>query len=252
MSNKIIIIHGVQTGDNSSAINGPQKMEKALTGYIDGRAELSVAYPAYESINDETIKSISIINDLILSRLNKAASTVADGLLEIVGDVYNYNYSDVGKSIRDYVRAEIEDNPNCILVGHSLGSVICFDIIADMMRENRFKDLDRANWPIKSLITFGSPLALSMFRNTRNIAPNNGNDIFNWFNYSDRNDPVVSGNIFGSEFEENHLMYDTYKDPNQMYHIHDRQIETGFHLLSHVNYWQNQHIIARIADQLVS
>ena len=246
--NNVVIVHGVQTGDDLSAVGGPKKMEQTLTSFVANRAEFSVAYPAYEHLNEEAQSSIKLINKLILSRLNKPAEMVVDKLIDIVGDVYGYEKTGVGEKIRDFVRAEIEKHPNCILLGHSLGSVVSFDILMDMFGEGLFKGKKITEWPVRSFITFGSPLALDMFSKKRQLLNHEGNETFYWFNYSDRNDPVISGNIFGNEFKSNNMLRDAYQDPSGNTLIEDYQVETGFHLLSHVNYWDQDQIIAQIAN----
>ena len=247
--NKLVIVHGVQKGDDLSAVKGPQQTADALREYIAGRADFEAAFPAYEHLNEEAQSSLRTINKLVLSRLSAPVAKIFDALIDIVGDVFVYKNGRRAKEIRALVRKEIDDKPNCVLIGHSLGSVVCFDILMEMMNEDAFKDEDKNEWPIRSLITFGSPLALKMFKNQRELIPHGSQTSFHWYNYSDRNDPVVSGNIFGNIFQQNNLMRDTYLDPNGKMRIHDRQVETGFHLLSHINYWRQQHIIMRIADQ---
>ena len=249
MDNKVVIVHGIQTGDNENAIKGPQKMSRALERYIDARAEFTTTFPAYEHINEEAQETFRTISDLILRALRSPVRGIFDKLVDLVGDVFVYADDTGGESIRSHVRQVIEDNPNCILVGHSLGSVICFDIISEMMKQDQFKNKARDLWPIRSLITFGSPLALDMFKNSRELISHDGTNPFHWYNYSDRNDPVISGRIFGSSFEQNHLMRDTYVGSDDLYRIHDRQVETGFHLLAHIHYWQQKHIIMRIGQQ---
>lgn len=251
MSNKLVIVHGVQTGNNDEAIKGPQKMSQALERYVNGSTEFTSAFPAYEDINDDTQATFRTISELILKALKNPVTRVFDTLVDLVGDVFVYRNDSGGESIRSHVRNIIENNPNCILVGHSLGSVVCFDILTEMMKEGQFRDLERKGWPIKSMITFGSPLALDLFKNDRELENHGGSDPFHWYNYSDRNDPVISGRIFGSSFEQNNLLRDTYVASDDSFRIHDRQVETGFHLLAHINYWQQKHIIMRLGQELV-
>ncbi len=247
---KLVIVHGVQTGDNEDAVKGPKQMNKALERYIAGRLDYSAAFPAYEEMNDEAQKKFRTISKLILKALKSPVGPVFDKLVDLVGDVFVYRDDDNGDEIRAQVRKTIEANRGCVLVGHSLGSVVCFDIVMEMMQAGQFDKKTRAQWPVKSLITFGSPLALDMFKNSRDLVRHGGKGPFHWYNYSDRNDPIISGNVFGSAFEQNRLMRDTYVDAYEQFRIHDRQVETGFHLLAHINYWQQKHIIMRIAEQL--
>lgn len=250
MSAKLVIVHGVQTGDDEDSIKGPKKMSSALKGFVDGGLAFSTDYPAYEKLNDEAQEKFRTISKLILRALKTPVSGVFDSLVDLVGDVFVYLDNEDGQEIRKHVRATIENNPNCVLVGHSLGSVVCFDIIMELANEGFFTDKPIDEWPVKSLITFGSPLNLSLFGENRQLLPHGGNGVFQWYNYSDRNDPVISGNIFGKAFQENRLMRESYETFPDQYHIHDRQVETGFHVLAHINYWKNKYIVRRLAQQL--
>lgn len=249
-NNKVVIVHGVQPGDDLSAVEGPRQMADALKKYVKDRKTFSTAFPAYEHLNDEAQSSLKNINDMTLSRIKNPVGDIFDTLVDVVGDVFVYRNSSVGNDIRNLVRNVIEDNSNCILIGHSLGSVVCYDILSDMIEGGLFRNKKKNDWPVRSLITFGSPLALSMFKKYRYLVPHGAQAIFHWYNYSDRNDPVISGKVFGNIFIQNNLLRDTYEHPSVKIHIHDRQVETGFHLLAHINYWQQKHIIMRIADQL--
>lgn len=250
MASKLVIVHGVQTGSDEDAVKGPKQMANAIERYIDGRVEFTSSFPAYEELNDEAQAVFRKISDLIIKGLKSPVGKVFDSLVDLVGDVFVYRDEAGGAAIRALVRQTIDQNPNCVLVGHSLGSVVCFDILLEMMQQGLFKNKNRSEWPVKSLVTFGSPLALGMFKSDRALIAHGGTDPIHWYNYSDRNDPVISGRVFGSSFEQNNMMRDTYVDPNGQFRIHDRQVETGFHLLAHINYWKQKNIIMRIADQL--
>jgi hypothetical protein len=250
MSNDLVIVHGVQTGDDEDAIAGPKKMDSALRNLVSDRFEFSSDFPAYEQLNDDSLEKLQKISKLILTALESPVSGVFGQLVDLVGDVFVYIDDAGGAAIRDHVRKVVEKNPGCVLAGHSLGSVVCFDIVAELMNEGLFADKPREDWPVKSLITFGSPLALDMFSDNRQLVQHDGHEAFQWYNYVDRHDPIVSGNIFGSAFKENRLMRSAYNATGNQYHVHDRQIETGFHLLAHTHYWKNKYIINRLAQQM--
>jgi len=250
MTNRMAFVHGVQTGSDDDATKGPRKMAEALARYVYNRSTFNAVFPAYEDINDETLDTVRSISKLIMKALKSPVPRVFDSLVDLVGDVFIYRNDEKGRVIRDHVRNIIENNPSCILVGHSLGSVVCFDILMEMFSEGLFHNRDKDQWPVRSFISFGSPLALAMFKSDRELIPHGGNAPFHWYNYSDRNDPVISGRIFGSSFEQNNLMRDTYLSADDSTRIHDRVVETGFHLLAHVNYWQQKHIIMRLGQQL--
>lgn len=73
--------------------------------------------------------------------------------LDVVGDVFLYFGTPQGVRIRKAVRTAIHKYPGCVLVAHSLGSVIVADILNQYMRKRR-----RGNREVSALVTFGSPL----------------------------------------------------------------------------------------------
>jgi len=257
---KMIYIHGVQAGDNKSAIEGPTRMEKSVRNLIkelpeEFKFDYDQAMPAYEDINDNgTGSKVRNISRLIFqSMANPLAAAAFDGFMDLVGDVFIYQYSNDAEKIREVVNRDIGSNNNCVLAAHSLGSVIAFDIINERMKSGEFKDKHVDEWPIRSLVTFGSPLRLKLFRESRHISHHHGkkDSVFHWFNYLDRDDPIVSGNVFGQGITSDDPMSDCYPEAEDRgWHIHDRPINTGAHLYSHINYWEKEKISRRVMDQV--
>jgi hypothetical protein len=91
------------------------------------------------------------------------------------------------KLIRSRVREQLP--ANSVVVAHSLGSVIAFDILREDVEQGKYSSADRNNWPFHSLITFGSPLNLKMFfrDNESNRDKKFSKDFgawFYWYNFS--------------------------------------------------------------------
>ena len=76
---------------------------------------------------------------------------VLPSLLDILLDLPLYIDASRSNKIRNAVIKRIKEVPNCVLVGHSLGSVICHDILSEATRNN-------TSLPVRALVTFGSPL----------------------------------------------------------------------------------------------
>lgn len=104
-------------------------------------------------------------------------------------DVYLYlTKPGIRQLVNDFVRKEIGTKP-CVLVGHSLGSIVGYDII-------RYQDA----FTVKSYITVGSPLGLTSI-NSKLKKPLNRPDCIekDWFNsYDDRD--VVALNPLSSRY----------------------------------------------------
>lgn len=105
-------------------------------------------------------------------------------VLDLLGDVPLY-LGPHGARIRAVVRQVIQMFPGCIVVGHSLGSVIAADILSDARTADNFSSL-----PVSGLITLGSPLNLLGMR--RPMA-GEGAFPFRWYNLWYPPDPVTLG-----------------------------------------------------------
>jgi hypothetical protein len=143
--------------------------------------------------------------------LGKAVSVVLDIVFYLT--IY-------GDEIRSEVRKYINAAENPVLMGHSLGTVILFDILSE--------DANRGELSSKDLLTAASPIGL--FRPNKDIATLNS---LNWVNMYDPADLVGFWNP---------LKKWGYVNP------WDVRIKTHeFPFYSHVKYWTS----STIADELV-
>ena len=112
--------------------------------------------------------------------------------LDLVLDLPMYLGNPKGERIRDEVkkaiRKALDANANgVILVGHSLGSVIAYDVIRESQSEGG------EHFPIKAFVTMGSPLAwVTDLRIADKEIPDASFSIGNiqWINFYDVQDPV--------------------------------------------------------------
>ena len=249
---KLIVVHGVQPGDDESAIEGPLKLIEVVKSLTDATTHRTykTATPSYEDYNDSKGRKVKFFFNMLLKAIGQNVAAMAvDTILDIAGDVFVYRDGDDAKDIRKKVTAEMGDRN--ILVGHSLGSVVTFDILDELMRGQQYKDMAKADWPVESMVTFGSPLALKMFRSERGLPDHGASEPFHWYNYFDHDDPIVSGNVFGLGYDEKEPLNEAYNgDLDAGWHIHDRIVSTGFHLWAHTHYWRNQKICKRVAQLL--
>lgn len=112
--------------------------------------------------------------------------------LDLVLDLPMYLGEPKGKKIRDIVKESIQkaltvSDEGVVLIGHSLGSVIAYDVIRESLAENG------DHFPIKAFITMGSPLAwvtdLRVADKEVDDQPFRIGDIA-WYNFFDEQDPV--------------------------------------------------------------
>ena len=113
-----------------------------------------------------------------------------------VADVTRYQRDDagIGTEIRRLVREQLESawaaHDRVLLIGHSLGSVICYDALWDLGRERR------AERRVSLFVTLGSPLATHVIRRGLLSAGVRGADAYprniaRWVNLAARGDTTA-------------------------------------------------------------
>ena len=124
-----------------------------------------------------------------------------------LADVARYQRDDdgVGTAIRALVRGELESawaaRERVLLIGHSLGSVICYDTLWDLGRERR------AERRVDLFVTLGSPLATHVIRRGLSGARLSGEDAYprnvaRWVNLSARGDTTALQPRLAPRFRE--------------------------------------------------
>ncbi|HET8699968.1 MAG TPA: hypothetical protein VFO94_20965, partial [Gammaproteobacteria bacterium] len=107
---------------------------------------------------------------------------------------YLRNRDGIGTAIRDRVRAPLEDawraGAAVLLIGHSLGSVIAYDTLWELSRENR------APGRVDVFVTMGSPLATHFIRRRLRGCNETGaarypSNIRRWVNFAAKGDTTA-------------------------------------------------------------
>ena len=149
---------------------------------------------------------------------------IADEILDRVADVLGY-LGLHGEEIRRIVRETINRHPYCVLIGHSLGSVIAADILREEQERDNF-----ATMHVSGFITLGSPLNILGMRNSMtNRFP------FRWYNLFYPTDPVALGRGLSSNRFPSVL--------NRKLNAHESFV------VSHVSYWPST-VVSNIAYSL--
>lgn len=193
----VVVVHGVGSGKNKDRAGFSQ----VLSRNVD-----EVTRPAIRVGPHEKIQEVGAANDpknpdgiywqealwesvndtqeavlKYLATLSAAPAWLTGDVIDLVSDVPLYLKTN-GNEIRNVVRAVIKQHPNCIVVGHSLGSVIA----ADVLQEASIRG--DGSIPVSGLVTLGSPLNLLQMRNPMKKAfP------FKWHNFYYPSDPIVIG-----------------------------------------------------------
>jgi hypothetical protein len=260
-SRKVLVVHGVQTGTNAD-LNQDQLIDELIKSRL---GNIPFSYQCelfrYENLNDAAQKKFGLLVDLLVK--NPVGHVVAKKVIDLTGDVViSLSKNSTASQIRAGLKQKLVDiynegNP-CYLVAHSLGSIYAFDVLNELMADRQYFDRgSRKTWPVQGMLTIGSPIGLDMFKTTgrnkiRNLGV--GDKWFRWINIWDHNDPVVSGNIFGSDLAQYKIAESFItSDPKQGWVIRDIAADTGkIWLMAHTAYWNSPVVGDKLVDMVTS
>jgi hypothetical protein len=262
----ILVVHGVQTGDDSDITNDQQiktLVDKSLSG-IGKQTDYKVSGFLYENINNEAqtfykffFKAISGGNPLVGKALDIVVDTVGD-VVTAANDTSTAGK--IRKKLREQILKSYKSGNQLIIVAHSLGTIYALDVICELMASSYyFKGDDITTWPVQGYVSMGSPLGLDLNilglpvfakRNIETLSA--AVSIFPWHNYYNRLDPVVSGNVFGKPINVDGSkgpVEKRYGDDAMMakWLLQGHAVTSGNQwVFAHTAYWRNP----KIGDQL--
>jgi hypothetical protein len=271
----IVAVHGISAGGNAANTGYGSVEAKAIAKHLAGLGSFDV--PVVEGLwADEAQRFLSaqVLSDAQAVMLNAIGGGVLGAVAKVltwfgvptlaevadmVADVFIYDGPTRTARIKKVVRAQLlaaqeASGRGVILHGNSLGSVVSIDILSDFIEEGLIApDVPRADWPVRGLLTTGSPLALDLpfltgyvdrANRLQRLLPS-ALSSFPWLNLYDLNDPIASGALLGSATDPSLLArIRGYKKLR----LTDLSPETGFHIRAHVEYWGH----AAVAQQLVA
>lgn len=204
----VVVVHGVGSGENKDRAGfsrelsnnvhevvrpviriGPYENVKTASE-VDPKDGIFWQEALWESVNDLTDEELK---DFARKRfLYTLVRWLSSTLFDIVSDMPLYLDKN-GGAIRRVVKEVILKHPNCVLVGHSLGSVISADILREEQQTDNFDKMR-----VSAFITIGSPLNLLKMRNSMDI---HSPFPFVWHNFYYPKDPIaVNGDLNKLEF----------------------------------------------------
>ncbi|SMN02637.1 hypothetical protein SPONN_1537 [uncultured Candidatus Thioglobus sp.] len=176
----------------------------------------------------------TVFGSFISPIVGKVLSLGCDALV----DLEVYSTARGKKMIQAVVKESIKKLDNCILVGHSLGSVVCFDIICDLMRQGEFDGKYRNEWPIRGFVSLGSILTTRRYyENRKNLPTHNGKDAFQWLNIYDPQDPFVEPGTFDQEDYYTTDAEEAIDEPNPYAHIPSKAFANTIYTAKQPNQW---------------
>ncbi|MGQ8364742.1 hypothetical protein [Glaciecola sp. 1036] len=251
----VLVVHGVQLGEDDDA-NQHLDIEALVKARQVAPQAFSVDAYKYENVNDQAVAKLKDLSRILIR--STVGQILTPKVIDIVFDVViSLRNGSTANRIREGLKQKIlsyyQAGRPLFIVAHSLGSVYTFDVINELIKEGPyFKRNAPLTFPALGLVTIGSPLGLDMFKATgRNIAEKlgTGRVPFQWLNYFDTNDPIVSGNIFGKQLTDLSIAGNYRQDGDDFgWFIRDFPVVTGkAHLLAHIAYWND----IKVGDGLV-
>ena len=165
----------------------------------------------------------------------ESADKYLPGIIDAAIDLPLYMQEPKGDEIRTVVRKAIarakERADNVVLIGHSLGSVIAYDVAVEELAK-------KGNGRLAALVTMGSPL--NWVTEIRKVGSNGWKPMpctraFPWINFWDPADPVP----------ENKEL-----DDKVFPVVRNVKVESGQDIYAHCAYWDNKSVAHRISSML--
>ena len=255
-----LVVHGVQLGSDSD-----QNQHHNIAALIESqRGSIPLNYQTdiyrYEDINDKAIGPVKQLIKLIAK--TPLAGKLAESSMELIGDVVlNLKDGSAAQEVRAGLKKRIldyyEKGHPCYLVAHSLGSIYALDVINELIKQDGLFDREhRTTWPVQGLVTIGSPIGLGMFRKGRTslskLGP--GTKLLRWKNCWDRNDPIVSGSLFGKTMNGFDIAEKYQKEDERLgWFIKDVPVNTGqLWMLAHTGYWDLPEVGGILVDMMAN
>ncbi|NLF99298.1 MAG: hypothetical protein GX565_04025 [Lentisphaerae bacterium] len=163
------------------------------------------------------------IANIFANSMRKNIPTLVDYLL----DFPLYLGEPRGAEIRKIVKDAIIANPHSVLVGHSLGSLICYDVLCEATHNGIELEVD-------ALVTLGSPIGWAKtVDDDRFITVKPASIRTTWINFYYPNDPVCLSRPL---------------DETNFINVTNLKLEptTSVGLLAHTAYWRDKNVAKRI------
>lgn len=259
----VVVVHGIGGGDSRTRVDFSQSLRELVLAGLDKTEHNAHWFEApWEGINDLFDEQVKKIMEDFARRSRRphledyagkrckwlnymgailkycGRQVVLRGIVpqiaDFLFDLPLYWGEPKGRLIRGKVREVVEAHPGCVLVGHSLGSLICYDLIREMSGEAGKETA------VKALVTLGTPIGwVTRIRQAEGLAGPSGVGL-PWRNLYHPSDPVcLHGGVDDQIFKG----------------VVNRKIgvSTGRNTLregvaAHVSYWKDTDVACTIAE----
>jgi pimeloyl-ACP methyl ester carboxylesterase len=235
----VVVVHGVGTGSNRDRA----KFSLALSELVDDPSNKVLRVGDFEDVLQIPIDFVGIpwaealwesINDAVDVQTQIAIRSAYSGPkvewiaagVDMAVDVPLYLGSH-GITIRELVSQTIRKHPNCVVVAHSLGSLIAFDVLREAQLLDNFASL-----PVSGLVTLGTPLGY--LPKCHPFRPGDAPFPFPWKNLWYPKDPVCMG-----------IALDSSKFPG----VRDFPLDAAeSRVFSHTTYWASNAVATSVRN----
>ena len=187
----VVAVHGIGMGSDkdragfsgslSQIVSEPERpvyrvgeYEKVIRKSVKG---ITWEEALWEGVNDPVDATTKVALTALIPNL--PAQWLLPKAIDLLNDVPLY-LGTQGPAIRAVVRDVIVRHPNCVVVAHSLGSVIAADVLNEASHGGQCAGL-----PVSGLITLGCPLNVLGLRHMMVKALP-----FKWYDYYHPSDPI--------------------------------------------------------------
>lgn len=182
---------------------------------------------------------------IIWSPIAAKAAGKRDPVSDYLVDVFVYR-GYWRKVIMDCVESQLWGVRPSVVVAHSLGTVIIFDLILRWAARSQSRPFDHC-------VFLASPLTIDVpgrpdigYRNRLAAAQGLSVPPVNAHHFFDVDDPVVHGRLWGRALKNQFTVEPVLKKLGFV----DRPLEVGFHLLSHVAVWRHHDVATHVKGLL--
>ncbi|HVL75560.1 MAG TPA: hypothetical protein VM406_06050 [Noviherbaspirillum sp.] len=188
-----VVVRGLDIGDDEKSFI------QEYVGEVQEKCE-AIGSPLPAALPDVEYGERGVLNwpwvQAILRMLDGVSPASKASVALFANDVFRYLHAnEIRHVIDEGVRQAFARDTDTVVVGHSLGSVVAYNVL------HRYGP--QAGWRVPLFVTLGSPLAVSAIRRRLVPAPRHPECVRDWFNALDPRDVVALWPLDGERFMVN-------------------------------------------------
>lgn len=181
----VLCLHGIGGKDD---LQSKKDWKSEWTKAIESKAKnVNISFPVFDCYFEEQEATIidywKFLKDVFLYEKTrmKGVESFKDDYLDMV--VEFFQYPDLRKKLKEFLRKEIQSSNCNVIYAHSLGSLMCYDLFLSESDNEIYKNI--------TLITAGSQLGVQRLPD---FIPIQRLNVKRWYNFNNPYDNVFAGN----------------------------------------------------------